>query len=249
MPTIICEINPSDSSLTKKYYYTNAQILAQDDESASERYFYLHDRLGSVRMVLDGVDTTGDGLEDTAAVCNTYTYNPFGEDITSECTDPSAQSYVENPWKYTGQYHDKKINQDYLRARQYDPQTARFTGRDPIKGAFTKPMTLNPYLYCLNDPVDNYDPTGKFTWEGNAQYYRHFDAEDTQQVLAAATELVGEWWNGGALRAFTRGGVDGLGIYDMLNSHCSFTLNDPVLGNIELWDTAFGNYLLTSQRL
>lgn len=122
-----------------------------DQQATVNRYFYLHDRLGSVRMLIDN----------TAAVKNTYTYNPYGEDITSECTPDAAA--VDNPWKYTGQYHDKEIDQYHLRARQYDPHIARFTGRDPINGDFKEPMTLHAYLYCLNDPLNRTDLSGEFS--------------------------------------------------------------------------------------
>jgi len=51
LPTILCEIDTSDSSLKKSYYYANAQILAQREHTANpavyDEYFYVHDRLGS----------------------------------------------------------------------------------------------------------------------------------------------------------------------------------------------------------
>lgn len=79
LPTILCEIE--SSSLTRSYVYANARPLAMHDgdytAATVNRYFYLHDRLGSVRMVID----------QAAVTQNTYTYNPFGEDISSECTE------------------------------------------------------------------------------------------------------------------------------------------------------------------
>jgi len=141
LPVILCEIDPTDSSLTKAYYYANAQILRQDNSKGS--FYYVHDRLGSVRLVLNNV---GD-------VNNTYTYNPFGEDLAAETT--------ENPYKFTGQYYDSEINQYYLRARMYDPALMRFTGRDPVKGKYKEPLTLHQYLYCLNDPFNRIDPSGQ----------------------------------------------------------------------------------------
>ncbi len=112
------------------------------------RYFYLHDRLGNIRMVI--------GAE--AVVKNLYTYKPFGETFASE-TDET----VENPFQFTGQYFDSKINQYYLRARQYDPPTMRFTGRDPVRGQFQEPLTLHVYLYCLNEPINSIDPSGRMS--------------------------------------------------------------------------------------
>jgi hypothetical protein len=66
----LCEIEDPNSfvpgSLKKSYYYADGQILSQrvhdpNDPNSYTPYFYVHDRLGSVRMVVD--DTA-------AAVCS-----------------------------------------------------------------------------------------------------------------------------------------------------------------------------------
>lgn len=68
LPVILMEINNS-GDIVKTYIYANGQIIAQHDGShTAARYFYLHDRLGSVRQM---IDTDGD-------VVNRYTYRPFG---------------------------------------------------------------------------------------------------------------------------------------------------------------------------
>ena len=151
------EIEPSSGSLTKSYIYVadppslgraDRQILAQHDGDISDaRYFYLHDRLGSPRLLID----------EQGAVDNTYTYEPFGEMLTPECTEN-----VSNPFKFTGQYFDSEIEEYYLRARQYNPYLALFSSRDPVLGKLREPASLHPYLYCLNDPTKRTDPAGEF---------------------------------------------------------------------------------------
>ena len=63
--------------------YTNGQILAQSDggQSAS-KYFYVNDRLGSVRQVIDM----------SGSVKRNYTYSPFGQLLESGAA--SGGSYV-----------------------------------------------------------------------------------------------------------------------------------------------------------
>jgi len=97
--------------LEKTYFYAGPQVIAQVDSSGS-KYFYLHDRLGSVRMVV--------GSNGKAE--NTYTYNPFGKDFATEVNENIA-----NPFKFTGQWYDSEIAQYYLRARMYDPLLMRFS--------------------------------------------------------------------------------------------------------------------------
>jgi RHS repeat-associated protein len=150
LPVILMDLNLTDSSLKKKYIYADRQILAQHDidddaqPAQDDKYFYLHDRLGSVRLVIN----------DSGNVVKYYTYEPFGELIEDAGT-------FDNAFRFTGQYFDAEIEEYYLRARQYNPQIARFTSRDPVLGDQEEPLTLHKYLYCANDPINNIDPTGK----------------------------------------------------------------------------------------
>ncbi len=88
---------------------------------------------------------------------NSYTYTPFGQLYEGQWGETIA-----NPWKFTGQWHDAEIDQYHLRARQYDPTMMRFTSRDPVRGFRENPLTLHKYLYCLNEPINKIDPSGKF---------------------------------------------------------------------------------------
>ena len=128
LPVILMELNGSGNIL-KTYIYGNSQILAQHDGSYSaNRYFYLHDRLGSVRMIIDA----------SANVVNYYTYNPFGEIFATDSGET-----ITNPFKFTGQYYDSEIDLYYLRARNYHPHIYRFTSRDPVFGQFDNPLSRN----------------------------------------------------------------------------------------------------------
>jgi RHS repeat-associated protein len=160
LPTILCEIDPCDASdpngsLKYSYIYTpGGQILAQQAYNAgaepnepNDLYFYIHDRLGSVRLVIN----------DAADVNNSYTYSPSGEMFASECTET-----VYNPFLFTGQWWDPEIRQYYLRARMYDPRLGIFTSRDPVMGKFQEPLALHVYLYCMNNPVNYTDLSGKY---------------------------------------------------------------------------------------
>jgi len=141
----------------KAYIYGNGQVIAQYNGNpfSANKYFYLHDRLGSVRELIN----------QTGAVVVMYTYNPFGETIESN-------GRFANPFRFTGQWYDSEIGQYYLRARMYDPHLGRFTGRDPILGDFKEPITLHKYVYCRNDPLNLVDPKGLWAvnrWAGHPE--------------------------------------------------------------------------------
>ena len=186
LPVILTEIdpgdpaNPADDTIAKTYIYANGQILAQHNGSVAQdnKYFYIHDRLGSVRQV---IDTSGD-------VVKYYTYKPFGETLEEQGT-------LSNPFMFTGQYLDSEIDEYYLRARQYDPHISRFTSRDPVLGRFKEPMTLHVYLYCLNDPVNRTDLSGEVAIIG------------LFQTSAFRSAMRSAMWGaiGGALRNADRG--------------------------------------------
>jgi RHS repeat-associated protein len=106
--------------LEKSYIHADGQILSQVSHGAqgTDVYYYVHDRLGSVRMVV-GYDGQ------TASVANGYAYRPFGAFYEGECVET-----VDSPFCFTGQWRDAEIDQYYLRARQYDPAMMRFMTRD-----------------------------------------------------------------------------------------------------------------------
>ena len=47
------EIEPASGNIMKTYICENSEVLAQHEgDTSDDRYFYLHDRLGSVRLEL-----------------------------------------------------------------------------------------------------------------------------------------------------------------------------------------------------
>jgi RHS repeat-associated protein len=216
----------------------NGQILAQHDyeNTPDEYYFYLHDRLGSVRIIID----------DEGNVENYYTYDPFGERLEG----PGAAA-VSNPFEFTGQWFDSEIGQYCLRARMYDPVISRFTSRDPVTGQFENPLSLHKYLYCQNEPIGRIDPWGLLYEVAGAG--KHYNLAETQNVMDAFLEhyekygfLLGSFW---AFYTTVEGretyierlfGHPFFGEFDYKGSLYTFTL-EPYTDPVE--DSEFGNYL------
>src|SRR5690606_11764382 len=95
-----------NAAVVKTYIYGDGKLLAQHDGHYDEPiYFYLLDRLGSVRQIVD----------DSGTVVNSYTDDPFGRSFASE-----TQETITNPFRFAGYYWDVEIAQYFCNARQYD---------------------------------------------------------------------------------------------------------------------------------
>lgn len=223
LPVILLEIDTSDDSIAKSYMYANSQIIAQHDgDYATSRYFYLHDRLGSVRQLIDT----------NANVVIMYTYEPFGDTLEVEGT-------LSNLFMFTGQYFDSEIDEYYLRTRQYYPYISRFTSRDQVFGKFEEPLSLHKYLYCQNEPINRIDPLGLVFLLAGAG--NHYNLQETQTIVDLATEVVGQGWFSGPMIAFALPDNGGLAMFDYKQSHSlKFTL--PGYGN-NIKGSEFSNYL------
>lgn len=69
---------------------------------------------------------------------------------------------------YSGEHFDARAQQQYLRARWYDPTNGRFNRLDPFAGNTQDPQSLHKYAYVHGDPINLADPTGEFASLGGA---------------------------------------------------------------------------------
>ncbi len=107
-------------------------------------YRIISDHLGSPRLVIDS--TTG-------AILQRMDYDEFGTVILD--TNPGFQ-----PFGFAGGIYDRDTGLVRHGARDYDPETSRWTAKDPIR---FQGKSLNLYGYVFNDPINLTDPNGKFT--------------------------------------------------------------------------------------
>ena len=86
----------------------------------------------------------------TGAIAEEIDYDPFGN--VSNDTQPGFQ-----PFGYAGGLYDQQTGLVHFGAREYDPNTGRWTAKDPI--LFSGGDT-NLYGYVLSDPINSIDPIG-----------------------------------------------------------------------------------------
>jgi len=127
--------------------YVNGQAVISMTSGNSTSYFHA-DPLGSVTNMTSSSGTTQ----------WTYAYEPFG--LTKTETKNNSQAPT-NFLKFTGQYLDP-TGLYHLRARQYDPTTARFLSRDPVAQPLVDPLASS-YVYAIDRPTTLIDPSGLAT--------------------------------------------------------------------------------------
>ena len=128
---------------------------AADGGKAMVPMIHVTDHLGSVRAVVDGV---------SGEVVETNDYYPFGSrwNTTASLTDQTNRfrynSKEEQSSLYPASFRDAVSYIDYG-ARQYDPVLGRWFAQDPLA---EQAYDFSPYVFCSDNPVNNYDPNGKW---------------------------------------------------------------------------------------
>ncbi len=132
--------------------YDGADNLIQRFEYADERmpvamtrggvtYYLTYDQVGSLRLVANA----------SGNVVKRIDYDSFGNIITD--TNPAFKV----PFGFAGGLHDRNTGLVRFGYRDYDPETGRWTAKDPILFAGGD---TDLYGYVLNNPVNLIDPYG-----------------------------------------------------------------------------------------
>jgi RHS repeat-associated protein len=133
-------------TMTRAYVWTPGGALVYSIDIPSRTVAHYHfDRIGSTVAMTDN----------GGAVTNAYAYDPYG--VSLGRTGSSTQ-----PFTYVGRWGvraEPAAGLYHMRARYYDPSTARFLSRDPMRSL--EPQEINPYQYARNSPTTRIDPNGR----------------------------------------------------------------------------------------
>ena len=141
--TVSLKVTSSYNARTHTVYRT---ITIKRDHQSQ---YYVKDHLGSPRVVVDG----------KGAVLSYTDYYPFGMVMPGRAGNISLSN---DRVKFTGYLLEEEGDQDtyHAEARGYDPVIGRFTQVDPLSD-HPDQVSLTPYNYAWNNPVNLNDPTGK----------------------------------------------------------------------------------------
>ena len=111
-------------------------------------WWYHSDHLGSSTYLTDNFGRPS----------HYYETLPFGEMIVEH----NQSSFYDNKYKFNGKELDDATQMYYYGARYYDPRISIFVSVDPLAE-----QTMEPYIYCANNPIMFTDPTGMHIEPGN----------------------------------------------------------------------------------
>ncbi len=160
----------------KVYSYEAAQATVLDDAPEDNRpghneyppvYFYHPDHLG-----------TSTALTDFNGSAYQFFLNlPFGEMMAEQ----KGTMYYNSPYKFNGKELDEETGLYYYGARYYDPRASIWLSVDPL---FEKYPNVNPYVYCVQNPLNLIDPDGKAPTPPDDHFdaYGNFMYRDTKST-------------------------------------------------------------------
>jgi RHS repeat-associated protein len=144
---IVAELLETPGTIARYYVHTpgGALLYSVTPPNANAIAYYHFDHLGSTLALSNSAGT----------VTDSYAYGPFGE--AEQHTGPSTQ-----PFTWLGALGVRKDGALFqMRARWYDPKTARFLSRDPLPPRLADVKSLNPYAYANQNPLRYVDPMGE----------------------------------------------------------------------------------------
>ena len=136
----IAELDNS-GAVVSRFVYATRENVPDYLIKGGNTYRVFTDHLGSPRLIVNAADGT---------VIQRMDYDVWGQ-VTHD-SNPGFQ-----PFGFAGGLYDRDTRLVRFGARDYDPETGRFTTKDPILFAGG---SANLYTYALNDPVNLTDPSG-----------------------------------------------------------------------------------------
>lgn len=153
-PRLIAETDGSGKVLQRYAYGLDSNVPDYMVVTGGDAYRLIKDERGSVRLVVD-VDKTLTAASD--AVVERIDYDEYGIPTFScpNLTGDACSGF--QPFEFAGGIYDPDTGLVRFGARDYDPETGRWTEKDPLLfgGGDT-----DLYVYVGDDPVDFVDPTG-----------------------------------------------------------------------------------------
>ena len=162
----------------------NDIIMAKDSISEKTSIFTFPDEVISVETSgnisyyrTDEKNSVTDSLDTTGKVKATIEYDEYGV-----IANPEVVSTGGNIFAYTGHVYEESTGLYYAKARYYYAGIGRFVSEDSYRGEQDELLSLNHYIYGMNNPLKYTDPSG------NMNYFTQ-----TDELLKGVRHGVASW--------------------------------------------------------
>ena len=157
---------------TTAYAYGLERIAAY---TADGKTSYVYDRRSSVAQAVTAPvagEKVSSALPDVAVKVQSFSYTAFGEQMGAQKVSGFA---------YNAEAYDAATGMINLRARQYEPTIGRFEQKDAQNGEVHQSLSLNRYVYVVNNPLNYDDASGQI-------FSKVFSSTKTQSKQAQPTK-------------------------------------------------------------
>ncbi len=147
----VVEERDGNGATTATYVYGIYVDEVVHMERGGQDYYFHADPTFSTRLVTNGAGT----------VVEQYHYDDFGRPHVEDGTGLAiGGTAIGNPYLFTGRRWDAEIDWYHYRHRCYDPDSGRFTTRDPLGLHGDPDAHGNPLNYAGGNPWSRWDPFG-----------------------------------------------------------------------------------------
>ncbi|SHM87859.1 RHS repeat-associated core domain-containing protein [Anaerosporobacter mobilis DSM 15930] len=138
--------------------------------------YYRNDEKSSVTDILDMA----------GKVKATITYDEYGV-----IANPEVVSIGGNIFAYTGHVYEESTGLYYAKARYYDAGIGRFISLDSYVGEQKESISLNQYIYVLNNPIKFIDPSGYYSLSEGVLAHKQLQIYFEELYLRDNPHLIG----------------------------------------------------------
>lgn len=152
---LVSETDETGKTLKTYTWDVNENLISvtmPDGKGVQQTYYYLKNAKGDILGMSDSVGNQ----------VVSYNYDSWGNIKSSTTTSTGVTTNLDklNNRLYAGYWYDYTLGLYFMKTRMYDSVQGRFMSVDASRSD-SSALTLNPYIYCGNNPIDRVDPSGR----------------------------------------------------------------------------------------